>query len=76
MLLRLQCGMLSCSIDRVSITIATFSAGAPICTRAAGITVFVPKSVTSGATADGRFGKDDFIYDASKTNIHARRVSV
>ncbi|MFM0174625.1 IS1182 family transposase [Paraburkholderia sediminicola] len=32
----------------------------------AGITVFVPKSVTSGATADGRFGKDDFIYDASK----------
>jgi hypothetical protein len=32
----------------------------------AGITVFVPKSVTSGATADGRFGKDDFIYDAAK----------
>jgi transposase len=32
----------------------------------AGITVFVPKSVTSGATADGRFGKDDFIYDAEK----------
>jgi Transposase DDE domain len=32
----------------------------------AGITVFVPKSVTSSATADGRFGKDDFIYDAAK----------
>ena len=32
----------------------------------AGITVFVPKSVTSAATADGRFGKDDFIYDAAK----------
>jgi transposase len=32
----------------------------------AGITVFVPKSVTSGATADGRFGKDDFIYDTAK----------
>jgi transposase len=30
----------------------------------AGITVFVPKTKTSGATFDGRFGKDDFIYDA------------
>jgi transposase len=29
----------------------------------AGITAIVPKTVTSGATADGRFGKDDFIYD-------------
>jgi transposase len=31
----------------------------------AGVTIFVPKTVTSGATAAGRFGKDDFIYDAS-----------
>jgi hypothetical protein len=31
----------------------------------AGITVFVPKTQTSGATAAGRFGKDDFIYDES-----------
>ena len=31
----------------------------------AGITVFVPKALTSGAIAAGRFGKDDFIYDAS-----------
>ena len=30
----------------------------------AGITVIVPKPNTSGAKADGRFGKDDFIYDA------------
>jgi hypothetical protein len=30
----------------------------------AGITVFVPKTVTSSATAHGRFGKEDFIYDA------------
>jgi DDE domain len=29
----------------------------------AGITVFVPKTVTSSATGHGRFGKDDFIYD-------------
>ena len=29
----------------------------------AGITVFVPKVVTSGATAAGRFGREDFIYD-------------
>jgi hypothetical protein len=33
----------------------------------AGITVFVPKTVTSSARAHGRFGKEDFIYDA-KTN--------
>jgi len=32
----------------------------------AGITAIVPKTVTSGATADGRFGRDDFIYDAQK----------
>ena len=31
----------------------------------AGITVFVPETLTSGTTAAGRFGKDDFIYDAS-----------
>ncbi len=30
----------------------------------AGINVMVPKSVTSSATAHGRFGKADFIYDA------------
>jgi len=32
----------------------------------AGITVFVPKVVTSGATAAGRFGREDFTYDSSK----------
>jgi len=30
------------------------------------ITAFVPKCVTSGAKADGRFDKADFIYDAAK----------
>jgi transposase len=30
----------------------------------AGVTAFVPKPLTSGAKADGRFGKQDFIYDA------------
>jgi transposase len=29
----------------------------------AGIAVFVPKTVTSSATAHGRFSRDDFIYD-------------
>ena len=33
----------------------------------AGISVFVPKPVTSSATANGRFGKDDFIYN-TQTN--------
>lgn len=32
----------------------------------AGITVFVPKTLISGATAAGRFGKGDLIYDAAK----------
>ncbi|MCY1502897.1 hypothetical protein D9M68_370060 [compost metagenome] len=32
----------------------------------AGITVFVPKMLTSGAAAVGRFGKGNFIYDATK----------
>jgi transposase len=32
----------------------------------AGITAIVPKSTTSGAKADGRFDRADFIYDAQK----------
>ncbi len=28
----------------------------------AGITAYVPKPLTSGAKADGRFGKQDFVY--------------
>lgn len=32
----------------------------------AGITAFVPKCMTSGAKANGRFDKTDFIYDAVK----------
>lgn len=32
----------------------------------AGIIPIVPKPMTSGAQADGRFGKTDFIYDAKK----------
>src|SRR5271163_454882 len=31
--------------------------------EAAGVTPLVPKPLTSGAKADGRFGKQDFIYD-------------
>jgi hypothetical protein len=30
----------------------------------AGLNLFVPKMVTSSATANGRFGEDDFVYDA------------
>ena len=32
--------------------------------EAAGVTPLVPKPLTSGAKADGRFGKQDFVYDA------------
>ena len=35
----------------------------------AGITAIVPKTVTSNATAEGRFGKADFIYDAQEQRI-------
>ncbi len=35
------------------------------CERA-GITVFVPKTTTSGAKADGRFDRADFIYDEQR----------
>jgi transposase len=34
--------------------------------HAAGISALVPKTMTSGAKADGRFDKADFIYDAEK----------
>jgi Transposase DDE domain len=37
----------------------------------AGITVFVPKTVTSSATAHGRFGRDDFICNP-ETNEYRR----
>ncbi len=32
----------------------------------AGITTYVPRTETSNATAEGRFGKQDFIYDANQ----------
>lgn len=38
----------------------------------AGITAIVPKPVTSEATAAGRFGKDDFIYDAEHNEYRCR----
>jgi transposase len=34
--------------------------------EAAGVTPLVPKPLTSGAKADGRFGKQDFVYDPSE----------
>jgi hypothetical protein len=40
----------------------------------AGITAFVPKTVTSSATAHGRFSKDDFIYDP-QTNEYRCQAS-
>jgi hypothetical protein len=34
--------------------------------EAAGVTPLVPKPLTSGAKADGRFGKPDFLYDPAQ----------
>ena len=34
--------------------------------RLLGVTPIVPKPLTSGAKADGRFGKQDFVYDAGE----------
>ena len=38
----------------------------------AGITVTLPKPMTSGAKAEGRFGKQDFVYSRRRTSIAAR----
>jgi hypothetical protein len=35
-----------------------------------GIDAIVPKSATSNAKAEGRFGRDDFIYDGRKDEYH------
>ena len=37
--------------------------------QAVGITAIVPKTMTSGAKADGRFDKADFIYDANSNEF-------
>src|SRR3984957_8333231 len=34
--------------------------------EATGVTPLVPRPLTSGAKADGRFGKQDFVYDAGE----------
>jgi hypothetical protein len=36
--------------------------------EAIGVTPYVPKPLTSGAKADGRFGKQDFVYNAGQDN--------
>jgi len=41
-----------------------FSGEEILACQAAGITAFVPKPLTSGSKAEGRFGKQDFIYEA------------
>jgi len=37
-----------------------------------GVTPYVPKPLTSGAKAAGRFGKQDFVYSLIRTSIAAR----
>jgi transposase len=43
-----------------------FSSEEILACEQAGITPYVPKPLTSGAKADGRFGKPDFIYDPAQ----------
>ncbi len=43
---------------------ATFDSGEIPACEEAGITVTLPKPMTSGAKAEGRFGKQDFVYVA------------
>src|SRR5262252_4638170 len=43
-----------------------FSGEEVVACEAAGVTPIVPKPLTSGAKADGRFGKQDFVYDAGE----------
>jgi Transposase domain (DUF772) len=40
--------------------------------EATGVTPLVPKPLTSGAKADGRFGKQDFVYDAGEDVYRCR----
>ena len=40
-----------------------------------GITAYVPKPMTSGAKAGGRFNNDAFIYGTAKKRIHLSRWS-
>jgi len=48
---------------------ATSTARRSFACHEAGITVTLPKAMTSGAKSDGRFGKQDFAYLAEKTPI-------
>src|SRR6266536_3004549 len=43
-----------------------FSGEEVVACEAAGATPIIPKLLTSGAKADGRFGKQDFVYDAEQ----------
>ena len=52
-----NCSGLSALADR-----GYFSGEDVVACEAAGVTPIVPKPLTSGAKADGRFGKQDFIY--------------
>ena len=52
-----------------------FSGEEILACEALGVTPYVPKPLTSGAKADGRFGKQDFVYWPTRTSIAARPAS-
>jgi hypothetical protein len=49
--------------DLTAIAARGFRSEKILAREAAGVTPLVPKPLTSGTQADGRFGKQDFVYD-------------
>src|SRR5689334_11028790 len=52
-----------------------FSSPEILACHEAGVTVTLPKPMTSGAKSDGRFGKQDFVYLSQQLCFQIRQVS-
>jgi hypothetical protein len=54
---------------------AYFSGEEVLACEQAGITPYMPRPLTSGAKAEGRFGKQDFVYSPGDDSIAAPPAS-
>ena len=52
-------------LAQIDESIARYSGEEIVACEQAGITVYLPKPMTSGLLAKGRFGKQDFVYVAA-----------